>query len=554
MNCHIAIVILSSVCGVLMAAGNPEPKISSIYPMTLQTGQSTSVVIRGENLGKVQSIFFREPGITSKIDRIEEVQAVKRSPAGKISYILHATFVLEKNTQSGEKKYSVVTPTGISNELAFHVTEGGVIQESDNKNLPVHPILLNGKIEASGEMDDYWVTVSAGELLTFQAKGNTALDPSITLYEKSGSWFDPNRLNRLAFNDEPLIFPGMSRNAVLIHRFQRAGTYCVRIQGQTGQGGSDSFYELQIRKEKPSIQPLRPVMSASADWEEWELTRAIGSDWMTQLANRSSVVSPPPQMETYRAVEKGSSDIPVMKIPGVVEGVIGKAGEQHVLKINVDKAQDMVIEVETPAATTPVFNPIVRLMEPGGTEIIGNVYTRLNNNNLGMMKSLKAKATFSLVAPGLYTLDIRELNTDHAGENFKYRVLIRPQIPHVGKLKVQQERVNLPSGGTRPLSIRLEREEGYQGTVVLQVEDLPTGVTAFTGVEDPNERPVLPNAGKLERYQPRVQATSLVLSAAENTLGFSDPKIIRVVARPIRDGQLGQVIASKEVLLMVVNP
>ncbi len=554
MNRHIIIATLMTVGVVLAADENPEPKISSIYPMTLQMGQSTSVVIRGENLAKAQSIFFRERGITAAIERIEEVEPVQKSPAGKVSYILHATLALEKNTQSGEKKYSVVTPTGISNELVFHVTEDPVIQEADNRNLPAHPIFLNGKIENSGEMDDYWVTVSAGEVLTFQAKGNVALDPSIALYEKSGSWFDPDRLNRLAFNDEPLIFPGMSRNAILTHQFQRAGAYCVRIQGQAGQGGPDSFYELQIRKEKFSINPLRPLMSANAEWEEWELTRSIGSDWMTQLANRSSVVPQPLQMETYRAVEKGNPDVPVMKIPGVVEGVIAKAGEQHVLRINVDKAQDMVIEVETPFATTPVFNPIVRLLEPGGTEIVGNVYTRLNNNNLGMMKSLKAKATFSLVAPGLYTLDIRELNTDHAGEDFKYRVLVRPQIPHVGKLKVQQDRVNLPSGETRPLSVRLEREEGFNGAVVLQIEDLPTGVTSFTGVEDPNERPVLPNAGKIERYQPRVQATSLILVAAENTPGFHSPKIIRLVARPIRNGQLGSVIASKEILLMVVNP
>lgn len=554
MNRHIVIATLMTVGAVLAADRNPEPKISSIYPMTLQSGKSTAVVIRGENLGKVQSIFFREQGIAASIDRIEEVHPVKGIPASKTSYIIHATLSLDKDAQSGEKKYSVVTPTGVSNELIFHATDDLVIQELDDKHLTIHPVLLNGKIEVSGEMDDYWVTVSAGEILTFQAKGNAALDPSLTLYEKSGSWFDPNRLNRLAFNDEPLIFPGMHRNAILTHHFQRAGTYCIRIQGQAGQGGVDSFYELQIKKEKPSIKPLRPVLSATADWEEWELTRSIGSDWMNQLVNRSSVVSQPPQMETYRAVEKGNPDVPVMKIPGVVEGVIGRAGEQHVLRINVDKAQDMVIEVETPLATTPVFNPIVRLLEPGGTEIIGNVYTRLNNNNLGMMKSLKAKATFSLVAPGLYTLDIRELNTDHAGEDFKYRVLVRPQIPHVGKLKVQQDRVNLPSGETRPLSVRLEREEGFNGAVVFQVENLPAGVASFAGVEDPNERPVLPNAGKIERYQPRVQATSLILAAAENTPEFHTPKIIRLVARPIRDGQLGPVIATKEILLMVVNP
>jgi hypothetical protein len=201
----------------------------------------------------------------------------------------------------------------------------------------------------------------------------------------------------------------------------------------------------------------------------------------------------------------------------------------------------------------PQFTPVVRLLEPGGKEIVGNIYTRLNNNNFKMMKAVKAKTTFSLAAPGKYTLQIHELTTDNAGDDFRYRILVRPQIPHMGKFVVQQERINLERGSTRPVSVRIEREEGFDGIITVQVENLPAGVIAYTAVENPAERPTLPNAGKPERYTPRVQNTSVILAAAPDAQVSNGPSLIRVVARAVIEGKLGEPIASTELPLTVIE-
>jgi hypothetical protein len=148
---------------------------------------------------------------------------------------------------------------------------------------------------------------------------------------------------------------------------------------------------------------------------------------------------------------------------------------------------------------------------------------------------------------------VRELTTDQGGDDFRYRVLVRPQIPHMGKFIVQQERINLERGATRPVSVRIEREEGFGGIVAVEVENLPPGVTAYTAVENPPERPELPNAGRLERYQPRVQATSVILAAASDAVLSSVPATIRVVARPIREGRLAEPVASAEIPLTVIE-
>jgi hypothetical protein len=282
------------------------------------------------------------------------------------------------------------------------------------------------------------------------------------------------------------------------------------------------------------------------------LTRTMGDDWMKRVSDRGDA-APFTVPETYRAVAEGAKEVPLMKLPGIVEGVIGKPGETQLIRINVEKAQETVIEVETPEATTPIFTPVVRLLEPGGQEMVGNLYTRLNNNNLKMMKAVMAKTTFSLLAPGIYTLQIHEITTDHAGPDFRYRVMVRQQIPHIGRFIVQQERINLERGGTRPVSVRIEREEGFAGMVAVQVENLPAGVTSFTGIENPNDRPVQPNAGKTERYQPRVQPASVVVMAAADAPLSQTPALVHVVARPIRDGRLGEPIASADIPLLVVE-
>jgi hypothetical protein len=88
-------------------------------------------------------------------------------------------------------------------------------------------------------------------------------DPSLSLFKPSGSWFDPHRLNLIAFNDEPLSFPGLSKDARIVERFPHAGVYRLRVQGFAGQGGRDCVYRLRI------------VPGVTADWEERQFTRKL---------------------------------------------------------------------------------------------------------------------------------------------------------------------------------------------------------------------------------------------------------------------------------------
>jgi hypothetical protein len=289
-----------------------------------------------------------------------------------------------------------------------------------------------------------------------------------------------------------------------------------------------------------------------AVFAEREFTRIFGPGRLQELARRGGATAEEPVVERFHAVPEGSPEIPAATLPAIVEGCIARPGEADVIRLRIDKAQDIAFEVETPQATLPRFNPVLRLMEPGGREIATDVYTKLNNNGLYMMKMIRAKTTLSIGAPGEYTMQIRDITTGSAGPDFRYRILVRPQIPHVGNVEIAQDHVNLPAGDSQPVTVAIDREEGFRGYVTVDVEGLPPGITALTALENPEDKPPLPNGGRLERYTSREQRTTVMLIAAPDAPVSELPAMIRVIVRVIGEGKPAATLAVKEIPLMVL--
>ncbi len=531
-------------CGVWGQAkkGPSEPRITSAYPMGLQRGSDVEVTIRGAALGGARAIEFADTGLTGK------VVGVSQDPANKEVDLVRVKVSAAEGAGAADHKYRLITERGISNEGVLRVTADRTILES--AALGEFPVVVNGVLKERGETDAYWIEAKAGETLTFEAKAGGTLDPGLSLWVSSGSWFDTERLERVAVNDDPLYFPGLSTDARLVHRFEKAGRYCLKVAGFNGQTGPDAVYQLRIVRgetEKPSLHP-----KAKPKWTERMFTRRVGPEWATQVAARGSG-KPGPAIETYRAVVEGSAEIPLIPGKGLVEGRLGKAAEAHVIKLKIDQPQDLAIEIETPEATMPRFNPVVRVMQPDGHEVVTNVYTKRNNNGLYMMKMIQAKTTVTLRSAGEYLVQIRDITTDCWAPDFAYRVLIRPAMAHVGQVEIVEDRMNLEPGQSKPLTVHLDREEGFKGFVAISVEGLPEGVVAVTGMENPIEKPPLPNGGRLERYVGIPQTSTVMVMASEGAKEMQVPAMARVIVRPVVDGKAGAPVLTKMVPVMVVG-
>jgi len=546
-----AMVLLPTVCADTKKPA-PEPRVSSVHPLTGQAGSSYAAIVRGNALKDAHALTFSTNNISARVLRAEAETATEADAKAKPE-LLHVEVSIGAATQAGNHSFRVLSPEGVSNEISLRVVAEPVVQESKLTGaLERFPAVVSGRIDRRGETDAYWIQATAGQTLTFEAySGHASFDPALSLYEQSGSWFDPQRLNKIAFNDEPLFFPGLSTNARLAYTFEKPGRYSLKVQAFSGQGGPDFVYELRVT---PGIADPPALHPKQTGWEERQFTRRLASDWLQQLSRRGGIAVVQKRPETYRAVLEGSaSAAPVMTAPGLVEGRLTSPAEAHVIKLKVDQPQSLVIEIETPEATMPRFNPVIRLMEPGGTEIATNVYTKLNNNGLYMMKMIQAKTAVPLRAAGEYTLQIRDIITDRAGQDFAYRVLVRPRIPHIGRIIVAEETVNLQPGVTKPLTVSIEREEDFAGHVALHASGLPAGVTAVTGVPNPVEKPPLPNGGKLERYTPKTQNAALLLVAAPDAPVTPAPVTIEITARPMVDGELGEPIVVKKIPVMVLT-
>lgn len=510
-----------------------EPRLTSLYPLSVPRGKTTNVQVRGSALGGARAVVFNDAGISARIVKLEP---------GDPADVVHVEFTVVGSAQVGGRALRVVASAGVTNEIPVQIVEGPTAAEEEVPAVAPGQI-VNGRLASRGEMDQFWIQAKAGQTLTFEARsGFPGFDTALALAEPSGSWFDESRLNRVAFNDEPLHFPGLANEARLVHRFAKEGKYALQMRAFSGQGGPDYSYSLRIVEGETPAPALHPKPTSL--FEERRFTRGLSPNWIAQLHERGLAEPPAQRPETFRSG--------LISIPAFVEGRIAKPAETHSFTVKIDKPQDLAIEIETPEATMPLFNPVVRLMDARGNEIVTNVYTKRNNNGLYMMKMIQAKSTVTLRSAGEYTLQIRDITTDRAGSSFLYRVLLRPQVPHIGKVVIADQPINLEPGKAKAVSVQVAREEEFKGFVAVSAGRLPAGVSVVTAMANPVDRPPLPNAGRLERYVGREQSAGIMLVAAPDAPLTELPVTVKVQVRPVVDGRVGNVIAEKEIPVMVV--
>ena len=536
-----------------------DPKLISIHPFTGQQGSSFVATVRGSGLRDATTVFVENAPFTAIVEGADHEPAGKsgKAPAD----VIRLRIQVEANAKPGRYLFRLVTPRGVSNALPLHILNLPVGAEPDGSHetpdtavsVAKLPAVFNGRIGRRGESDYYAFDVTAGQTLTFEAisglssigaAGGNAVgfDPSISIFAPSGSWFDPKRINRIAFNDEPLWVIGRLTDAYLVHKFPKAGRYLLRIDAFSGQGGPDYSYQLKILPgEAPQDQP-----PPAESWEERSFPRALSADRLSQLAERGGKPSDQKSIETYRG--------PVFKIPGTLEGRLTHAGEAQRASFHLDSQQDIAIEIETPDAAPPLFNPIVRLLNTAGEEVATNVFVGRGACNGEMNKSIQAKTIIPLRDTGDYSIEIRDTTSDLAGPGFRYRVQVRPQIPHIGQVRIEEDHINLAPGNAKTVRVAFDREEGYSGAVVVSAESLPPGVEALAGADFEPDKDPPRFSSKRDRYSPRTERSVVVFTASAEAALMNQPQIVRIVVRPLVAGKLGVIVGTKQIPFMVAKP
>ena len=557
------------------------PELLSLFPLGGQRGTTLEVRMRGKNLGGTYAVWVDGGELKADVERVDEIELkeydlVKKAWTSQPGY--RVSFQVEIDASAGIGTHSIraVTPQGVSNPLPFRVTSHPVQTETaDPHQTPEaaqklrFPVVVNGKISRGGELDFYGFDADDGQDLTFEVVSHLGIEPTLTLYEPTGSWFDRNRLRELAFHLGRLSTPATLHTydrmpnyekPRLTYRFSRKGHYLIQVGAHLSKGGPDCPYQFRISPaDARAARPLErgSVQGLPSGWAEfsrelepdrlerlWSRTVREAADPSTPAAGLPRVMEAEPNQSPGQAQE--------VALPSIIEGSIDRPGDIDHYRFKVRDGAKLAFEVETPDVTPPFFNPRLTVLDAEGNESFNNIFRRLGRQFQFYSKTVESKTLHTFESGGEFTLQVRDITSRQGDPGFVYRLLIRPQIPHMGDIEVTDDRINLRSGTAGKLTVITDQEEGFGGEIVLSIENLPAGVEALPGTELEPEKGINPDEGPKERFVPKSQKATVLLVAREDAPATAMPRMIRIVARPVVGGSLGPPQLVREVPLMVI--
>ena len=530
------------------------------------------------------------------------------------------------DSRPGLHHFRLVGPTGLSNSLSLHLVNQLLQNEEES---PHHrpsqaqelrlPAIVNGTIEEKGELDYYSFEVEAGETLAFQVLSGFELgvnywaQTEVRLYEPYQSWFGTDRARPLVLKGPHLSWePIRVRSSwfdrrdfvtqfvlhpLLEHRFEKAGRYLLSVGTFLGRS-SDNGYQLRIGPARNEIVSRRvigafgqPAHADPADWLERDSTtlrqfgsfyRRLGHDRLAELRTRSVTASSSgsdasPPMASTRDHEPNDSPEAAQELtlPGFAEGRIDFPGDVDRFRFRVAAGQALAVEVETPRLAPPHFSPWLKVLDARGEVVAHNIYREYGGNGIDPNKTIERKTLHTFEEEGDYWLLVRDL-TDHAwGDEFQYRVLIRPQLPHVGRMEVSlgvfsvssqliemTDRLNLKPEESRRLTLVADLEEGFDGGILVEVDGLPAGMrvqaatpASWSGllVQGIQYRPPGEHIVDPKSHRPNRRAVTLVLQTDSQVQPTSLPRFLRIRARPMSANRTGPPIMAGRIPLLILD-
>ncbi|MDX1983314.1 MAG: hypothetical protein SFV51_23790, partial [Bryobacteraceae bacterium] len=233
------------------------PSITAVAPLGLARGTTTELTIEGLNLANATAIYFSEPGLKGRILRVKELPDLTENRLGsngtrstidlgplppRNQVTVEVDIAPDANV--GVAKFRLLTPLGTSPEGRVLVEPYfGEAADSEPNNSPETafdtylPSILAGTIARPGDVDYFKIQVKDGEELVFE-------NPAMAL----GSTLSP--VVAIVTADNTLIkeygYQDTAQAAAFSHRFEKGGTYYVRLSDYQRSGRASHFYRYKL--------------------------------------------------------------------------------------------------------------------------------------------------------------------------------------------------------------------------------------------------------------------------------------------------------------------
>jgi len=538
-----------------------QPVIKSVFPSAAQKGSTISVEFRGTNLDGVYALWVDTPGVEGEVKPVAEQSRPVDADTKPTRPAELIVVQLRVNTaaRQGIHRVRLVSPSGLSNAVSFFVADQPVeVEVREPHHSPRNaqsaqvPSLINGRLDKSGQLDCYSLMASEGDELKLEVIQAQEIKPRLSLLGPSSSWFDAERLERQLSLEERQsdLAPTDARGTFRVQRF---GRYIVQVSSLFGQASVDASYLLAVYRGDKG--PMR-VSPPTHEWQERSFTREIGKNWLEAVQARSFKIRE--QGAVSHVVVDESKTESWFSLPAILEGTIDTPADVDRYCFKVRAGDEIAIEIETPIKQLPTFNPFVEILDSENHEVVSNLHRKVSlfNNNAERqiyIADVMPKIVHRFDKPGEFTLQVQDITANYGDPTYRYRILVRPQVPHVGEISLGGvDSLNLERGRARRVTLTTSYEEGFSGSASFVFTGLPEGVQAFPSDSLVDRKAPTQITENAQTILAPTSETTLVLAVSPDAPLTSMPQVVRVECRVLEQGKLSPALLVRELPVMLV--
>lgn len=404
----------------------------------------------------------------------------------------------------GPRELRLLTAGGLTNPLRFEIgTMPEVCEREPNDPKPgvppsgpvaEVPVTFNGQI-LPGDIDCLRFRGHRGQNLVIEVQARSLIP---YLADAVPGWFQPvlavfNALGKeVAYADNYRFRPDP---VVMVH-VPDDGDFTLQIRDSIYRGREDFVYRIKV-SEQPFVTACFPLGAALGSavpcrMVGWNLprnevaldTRPDGGTIREFTVTGRGLVSNPvsyavdalPDVAEKEPNDTRETAQPI-PWPCVVNGRINKPGDVDVFKLAAPPGASVMIEVTARRLGSPL-DSVVRVMDAAGKVLAWNDDAMPKDGQLQLGDGLEthhADSRVSLKLPEKGPFFVQIEDTQHqGGDAYGYRLRISPPRPDFA-LRMTPSAINLGPGQVVPVTVHVDRRDGFDGPVTVNLEAAPAG-------------------------------------------------------------------------------
>ena len=475
-----------------------SPTLTNLLPVAGQRGQTIQVAFHGDRLHDSTAVLFHTQGITAA--------DVKPNGKNKSKHV-HATFTIADDAPLGEHQVRLVTKTGVTEMISFHVVDRPIVQErrgeptKKGKRLKQstsfespQPIELGQVVLGRTQLEDvdyYAVDLKKGQPFVAEVVGirlgRGFTDSTLVVLDSSGK--------EVASCDDTFLH---QQDPMLSFVVPRDGRYVLVLRDSGYLGSENNWYLLKVDS---TIQPtlVYPLGGQPGETLKLRMLGDVGGNFAQDVTlpqqpdNAYEVVA---QYKGQRAMSalpmrvnhipnviedlgvknntfKEASAFDARAVPVAFNGIIEHKGDLDYYRVHLKKGQQATFRCFARSMGSPLDSVV-------------NVYNAANNKHLqgnDDQAGLDSVATIKAPKDGDYVVRVRD-HRGRGGADYVYRLEVTLAKPSLSTAITRYDRnrpqnrqaIALPRGNRTAALVAVSRK-GVGGDLLPMIDGLPGGVS-----------------------------------------------------------------------------